>query len=107
MDVFEDGSEYRLLLELPGVGKEGIEVAPGPVAGTLSVKAQGAVERRGQHAIVLERGVRTEGSRFERLIPVAWDADVARTRFTIENGLLALTVPKKSAAAETETKRSK
>lgn len=99
------GGEYRVVLEVPGAQKEKIEVAPGPVAGTLVVRVEARDASPGQAVVRSERGMRSGAVRYERVVPVAWDADADAAKTSFENGLLTVTMPKRRAEeAKTRTK---
>ena len=85
-------------MDLPGVELDGIDVAPGPVRGTLQVTAA-LHEKRGSsgNLLLAERTMRNGGVRgCARTIPIAWDADVGNVKPTLLNGVLRLSIPKLS-----------
>ncbi|MHB8586905.1 MAG: Hsp20/alpha crystallin family protein [Thermoplasmatota archaeon] len=110
MDVYEEAAEYRLVMDLPGVSREAIETASGPVAGTLVVRAQAREERKEEakgpgaeprHRVLRdERGSSSQPARFERVVPVAVDADTSRARVETRDGVATLIVPKKATKEE-------
>lgn len=105
-DVLDDGQSYRVLIETPGVAKEDVEVRPGPVAGTLVVRAQTRVQSQSSATpLRMERGSLHSPIRYERVVPVAWDADTAAAKASLQEGLLTLTVPKRSPTRVDEMKK--
>ncbi len=93
------------MIEIPGATKESLEIGPGPVAGTVSVKAQCREDTSRGSPLHAERGARTGTVRFERVVPVAWDADVAKARPEIRDGVLTLVVPRRSPEPKKEPTR--
>ncbi len=93
------GKEYRVVLDVPGATKDGIEVTPGPVKGTLSIRATVRVDEdaANMRRLVNERVSNT--GPFARILPVAWDADVERAKTSITDGVLSVTIPKVSGSS--------
>ena len=100
MDVVDDGKEYRLVLDVPGATKEGIELKPGPIPGTLQVRVPHAPEPTNGQVLRRERAPRSVDGAYARLIPVAWDANVKEARSSLSNGVLTLVVPKNDAGKD-------
>jgi HSP20 family molecular chaperone IbpA len=97
-DVIDTGNAYRVTIDVPGARDEGIEVRPGPAPGTLAIRARlpaptGATGR----PLLIERTPFPPGASHERVLPVAWDADVGQAKTTIEAGVLTVIVPKKQS----------
>lgn len=70
-----------------------MDLAAGPIAGTLLIRVRMKEEARPKSPLRAERMI-PETGRSERIVPVAWDADVTRAKAEVENGLLKVTVPK-------------
>lgn len=80
-------------------------MGPGPIAGTVSVRLKAREEKQTGQPLRMERGGAPNGVRFQRVVPVAWDADVPKTKVALSDGMLTLTVPKKAAAGAEEKKK--
>lgn len=90
-----------MVLEVPGASKEDLEVSPGPVEGSLSVRIQSHEALRTSGVVLRnERNSEKGRIRYERVIPVAWDADAPKVRPSLADGILTLVVPKKAAEPE-------
>ncbi len=74
---------------------EGLEVVTGPVPGTLRIRVQARdVDRRG-NLLRGERGPDAARLRFERVLPVAADADTNSVKTTLRDGILVVTMKKR------------
>lgn len=100
VDVSDEGDAYQVLADVPGTVKDDVEIAPGPLPGTMLLRAHPKEAPRPKTPLRIERTRSIEGARFERVVPVGWDADVARADATVENGVLRVTVPKQKMGAE-------
>jgi HSP20 family molecular chaperone IbpA len=104
--VTEAAGEYRLLVEVPGATRESMEVVPGPIPGTLAIKLDARPPEKDDGRLLRnERGSRDGRVRYERVVPVAWDADTSTARAEIANGILTVTVPKRSALTPPPSKK--
>lgn len=93
----DEGKAYAVTVEVPGADKDGLEVLPGPVPGTIVVQAKVTEEHKGNGRMLLrERRVRGPGARYARVIPVAWDVDAENAKTTLENGILRVVLPKRA-----------
>lgn len=96
MDVIDKGSSYQIVVDLPGVKKEDIEVS---IDGSrVLIKAETKVERSAQNGdriLYAERAASSYARSFE--LPAEVTEVGADARY--ENGVLTLTLPKKSANA--------
>lgn len=72
---------------------------PGPVPGTLALRAAIREDERGG-VLRSERSLGQGRGRFERVIPVGPDADTSSLRKEFREGLLILVVPKKAPPRE-------
>jgi HSP20 family molecular chaperone IbpA len=93
--VYDEGEEFRVVLEVPGARKEGIEISPGGSPGTLVVDVAGSPERKPRRVLLAERQKTGESTRYRRLIPLGADALAAKAQPSLEDGLLTIVVPKK------------
>lgn len=97
-DLYENDEAYVLEMELPGFGREDIELTV--ERNVLSVSGQRSVEEEREDVTfhLRERGI----TRFSRsfALPRAMDGDAVEARF--DNGVLTVTLPK---AAEARPKR--
>lgn len=99
-DVLDAGHEYVVVLDLPGAQQEHLEVKPGPMPGTVSVRAEARVPVKGQ-VLRGERMAPASGTvRYTRVVPVGWDADASKARATLAHGVLTLTVPRQERPEE-------
>ena len=95
MDVKEDDKAYVVHAEIPGVKKEAIQVSV--YENTVTVSAQAAApEDEGAQWLLRERGY----GRFSRTIalPEAVDDEASQARYS--DGVLTLTLKKKSASRQ-------
>lgn len=96
VDIMDVGSEYRIVLDLPGVHDAGVEVHAGLAPGTLSITAKPSpVPSTEGWPVLRERSARNREQPIQRLLPVAWDADVEKAKSRIDAGVLTIVVPKK------------
>ena len=96
MDVIDRNDRFEVLVDLPGVSKEDIEVT---IEGNrVSIAAQAkrnAEEKDGERVIHCERFRANYARSFELPVEVVEDGATA----AFENGVLRLTLPKRSAVA--------
>lgn len=97
-DLFDSGSEYRVLLELPGVTKEDLDIALSAEAITIEAGARADlyVEREG-----LLRGERAH-SKILRSATFPEEVMAEKAEASLNNGVLEVRIPKR-----TKTKGSK
>lgn len=94
------GKEYVVVLDLPGAQQEHLEVKPGPMPGTVSIRAEARLPLTGQ-MLRAERMTPTHGTvRYARVVPVGWDADTSKARATLAHGVLTLVVPRQERPDE-------
>lgn len=96
-DVVDDGENYELVLEMPGVAQENLSLAL--EERTLVVRGTRNGYSDEQH--VLYDG-RRAGHTLEGRFSIGEDVDRSRVRARLENGLLRVTLPRK---AEEKRKR--
>lgn len=94
VDVEEDDQNYIMKAEVPGVDKDAITVS---IEGnTVSIKADMREEKMDQNTSMI-RSERMFGEEF-RSFTLPQEVDDAKAQAKMENGLLILTLPKKSGA---------
>ena len=93
LEVEDAGHEYRVTAELPGLGKDDIEITYDD--GVLTLRGERREERRDEARSFSERWY----GRFERRIALP-DADEDRASAEFRDGLLHVTLPKTERAAE-------
>lgn len=90
LDVVETAGEVAILVEVPGVAREDLEVA---VEGrTVTVSGRKRTARPGG-AVRFHRVEREEG-RFERRVELLHPVDTSGGRARVEEGLLVVTFPR-------------
>jgi HSP20 family protein len=96
MDVTENDKEYQVLAELPGVKKEEISITinGNEVAVSAEVK-QEKVLKNGDTVLCAERSYGT----IKRAFSLGQEVDEASAQAKYNDGVLELTLPKKTAAA--------
>jgi HSP20 family protein len=96
MDVTENDKEYQVLAELPGVKKEEISITinGNEVAVSAEVKHEKDVKNGG----TVLRAERYFG-KIQRAFALGQDVDEATAQAKYNDGVLELTLPKKTAAA--------
>ena len=98
LDVAEHDTDFEVRAELPGVSKDDISVDIDGAWISISANLQESKERReGERLLYSERSQESYARSFE--LPQMVDAAEASARF--ENGVLTLTLPKKSGAKTT------
>ena len=101
IDVWEDSRSYIVKAEIPGVQKENIRVAiegnQVSIATDLNAQAsKGAVESK-TAGLTLLHSERYHGAQ-SRTFALAYEVDEKESQAKYENGILTLTLPKKSGA---------
>jgi HSP20 family protein len=97
MDVKEDDKAYVVHAEVPGVKKEDIQVQ---IDGNqVSISAEVKREKEEKQGDKVLRSERYYGRVF-RAFSLAQDVDQERAQAKYDNGVLELTLPKKTAAAQ-------
>ena len=96
MDVSENDKEYRVLAELPGVKKEEISITinGNEVAVAAEVKHEKDV-KNGETVLCAERYY----GRIQRAFTLGHEVDEASAQARYNDGVLELTLPKKTVAA--------
>jgi HSP20 family protein len=91
LDVQDNKTEYLIEAELPGTKKEEIQIALNDGRLTISVNKDETVEENDKNYIHRERRYTS----MSRNIMLA-DADAASIKAKLDNGVLSVTVPKKT-----------
>jgi HSP20 family protein len=96
MDVTENDKEYQVLAELPGVKKEEISIT---IDGNeVAVSAEVKHEKDVKNGETVLRAERYYG-KIERAFALAQDIDEASAQAKYNDGVLELTLPKKTVTA--------
>jgi HSP20 family protein len=96
MDVHEDDAAYTVHAEVPGAKKEEIHVTID--GGTVNISAETRRESEQKDGEKVLRSERYYGKLY-RSFSLGQDIDEAGAKARFENGVLTLTLPKKTAAA--------
>lgn len=96
MDVKEDGQNYVVHAELPGIKKEDIHIAID--GGVVSITAERTQEKEAKEGERILRSERYYG-KVSRSFQLGQDIDEAKAVAKFNDGVLELTLPKKAAAA--------
>jgi HSP20 family protein len=94
LDVIEKGDKYQIVVDLPGVKKDDIQVQVEGARVTITAETKIENEQKeGERVLYSERSATSYGRSFE--LPVEVTEEGAEARF--DNGVLALTLPKRQA----------
>lgn len=96
IDVKENGDTYTVLAEMPGVSKQDIQVSIDGAVVTLQAEVKQQDEQKEGGRVL--RTERYYGS-VSRSFQLPQEIDEAQAKAKYDNGVLALTLPKKQAAA--------
>jgi HSP20 family protein len=96
MDVSENDKEYQVLAELPGVKKEEISITIN--GNQVSVSAEVKHEKDVKNGGTVIRAERYFG-KIQRAFALGQEVDEANAQAKYNDGVLELTLPKKTAAA--------
>lgn len=94
VDVFEKENEIVILVDLPGVNEEDIEVQV--VDGVLSIKGEkkAPFEKDQDHCYRMER----QFGKFSRLFSLPNNLDLTNIKASLKDGLLKISIPKTETA---------
>jgi len=96
VDVAEKNGAYKVTAELPGVKKDDIQVSIDGAQVTLTAEVKREKEtREGERVLHTERAY----GKVTRSFTLPQDLDEAKAEAKFRDGVLELTLPKKSAAA--------
>jgi len=96
MDVTENDKEYRVLADLPGVKKEEISITIN--GNEVEVAAEVKLEKVARNGDTVLRAERYYG-KVQRAFALGQEVDEATAQAKYADGVLELTLPKKTAAA--------
>lgn len=96
LDITENGKEYKIHAELPGMQEKDVDIS---INGrSLTLKGEKQEEREEKHDSTLLRE-RSYGS-FQRVLPLPESIDTHRVTASFKDGLLTIKLPKKAKAAK-------
>ena len=98
VDVYSDASAVRVLAELPGMTKEAISLSI--ANGVLTLRGSKAAPEQIE-GVTLHRMERSFGE-FQREIPLPKDIDPSNISAAMSDGILTVTIGKKSAPQDRE-----
>ncbi|MEM3737355.1 MAG: Hsp20/alpha crystallin family protein [Candidatus Bathyarchaeia archaeon] len=101
-DLIDEGTAYRMRLEVPGIPKDKIEIHA--TNNSIEVNAEAATEeeeRKGKKVVSRERNY----SRLYRCITLPEEVVPEKAEATLKNGLLEIEVPKKTPTPEPKKHR--
>ncbi len=102
VDVKENEKGFFIKAELPGMEEKEIEVMVTDDAVTIKGEKKEEKEDKGKHYYYMERSY---GS-FNRVIPLAAEAEADKAEASFKNGVLSITIPKSQTAKAKGTKVS-
>jgi len=91
-DVIDAGQEYRVVVEMPGVDKEGLEIEVKD--DVLRVRGQRTAPDASARLLLNERYANRV---YERRFTLGEDIDRDKLRARLEHGVLTVTLPRKAA----------
>ena len=93
VDIFDTGEGVKLMLEMPGVGRDDVQIDL--ERRVLTIRGRGRLTSpEGFRRVYAEYG---EGD-YERVFTLSEDIDEAAIRAEMSNGVLTLTLPRAEAA---------
>ncbi|HOV16780.1 MAG TPA: Hsp20/alpha crystallin family protein [Candidatus Cloacimonadota bacterium] len=98
MDIIERDKEFELLANLPGFKKEDVRIA---VQDNQLVIEANTSEKKEEKKGTMYRCERYSGN-YRRTLYLPDNADVSKIQAKMENGVLKLTIPKKTTTAQKE-----
>jgi len=94
LDVAESDRAYTVKLDMPGVAKEDVKVSIEGRQVNVQAQSEKADERReGERVVYRERSI----TAYARSFTLAAEVDQTEAQARLENGVLTLTLPKRSA----------
>ena len=100
IDVKESDKDFIIRAELPGVDDKDVEVAVTNNAVTIKGEKKEEKEDKGENYYYMERSY---GS-FNRVIPLEMETDANKAEASFKNGILNITIPKRTSAKTKGTK---
>jgi HSP20 family protein len=100
LDVVESDDAYSVVLDMPGVAKDQLDVQVDGRCVTVSTKAAADAPATGteQRVLYRERGT----APYARTVTLPDDVDNTQSQARLENGVLTLTLAKRAAARATQ-----
>jgi HSP20 family protein len=100
LDVVESDTAYSVVLDMPGVAKDQLDVQVDGRCVTVSTKAAAEAPAPGaeQRILYRERGT----APYARTVTLPDDVDNTQSQARLENGVLTLTLAKRAAARATQ-----
>lgn len=95
LDMTENGKEYRLSIELPGMKEDEVEVGVADGVLTISGEKREEEERKDEGYLISERRY----GAFRRQITLPRDVDAAAIKADVKKGVLTVSLPKDANAA--------
>lgn len=92
IDVRDEGNQYVMEAELPGIKKDEVLLEIGDDAIIIKAEKENSSEERGKGFVRKERGYIS----FYRQIPLPTDVDPSQADAKLEEGLLIVNLPKKA-----------
>lgn len=90
LDISEDGANYRVRAEIPGVDKNDIELSIDGNQVSISAEVKRETRREGEKELHVERGY----GRARRVFTLPVDIDAGKAEANYERGILTVTLPK-------------
>jgi HSP20 family protein len=100
VDVKENEKEVIIMAELPGVDEKEIEVTVANDTVTIKGEKKEEKEDKGKNYYYMERSY----GFFNRVIPLAVEAESGKAEASFKNGVLSITIPKSQTANSKGTK---
>jgi HSP20 family protein len=102
IDVVDDGDALRITAELPGMGRQDVEVVLEDEY--LLLRGEKKLESRGEDREKGSYHVERAFGSFQRIIPLPDGVDAERAEAKFENGTLTIRLPKAAAKKASERK---
>ena len=100
VDLIDEGDHFLLVVELPGVNKEDVELYVNRDSVIIKAERKGGKEKKGDRYYVRERVY----SSFYRTIPLPEPVIPEETKATFKNGVLEVVLKKEKPKLEGEEK---
>jgi HSP20 family protein len=91
IDLLEDDESYVVILELPGVAAEKVEVS----SSETRVRVRGVRQPPKAHVVARHRHIEGRYGHFERLVMMPSPIDPVRVTTEMKDGVLTVVLPKK------------